>query len=476
MPNNNVNNNNIDNYKFEINRERREVILTLNKFLLFVDLIRGGELTNDPFIDLSLYYTADKLYTSNLSDIGFITRLGGLLLADTDIPVLYKNSSLNVIDNWRVIDGVDNKTYICLKNNILVNSLPLANYIPNEGDLEFFHYNFIEEFGRIIAVRFKLINIVELTDDYVWCENVTVSFFTTEDNFYNVNNTDIAQFRRIESVEIIDDTKNQIEATARINGNDIKVIFDPTKSLNFKEDYFESAVNNINSIFKFDESTLTDQEVINKIYNGIFTNDNPPDDKYATQKITLFHRNQLWLLSKTIMSVAAQFKFDNFDEVRRNIKDLTVDLLRLYSDINLISANNSENGRQYKLTVSPIDTGLVNWNNKVTRIQRNRALFKPHFSDSILKSSNILTYNNDIIISVLVTELNVNYFEGLQLFLDNNNANISVINFLDIYYVLQKITLNNTRIDYLQSNNSRNDIIVDARYIGETIKFTFIKK
>jgi len=64
----------------------------------------------------------------------------------------------------------------------------------------------------------------------------------------------------------------------------------------------------------------------------------------------------------------------------------------------------------------------------------------------------------------------------LENYLNVNNIDFSVEEFLDTYYKLDCVKLINTKIDYKFANNNNQTIIVDSKFIGETLIFTFIKK
>lgn len=467
MPNSNKNENITEKYKLHLNHEDKEVILLLNKFILFTDLIRGGDINNNPFIDLTLYYTVDKLYVSNKDDIQFITKRGGLLLTEEKIPVLYKGLAQNIIDNWRIYDAEDQKWYICLKNNYEVNIADLNDYLEKSGDVEFYHYNTIKDVGKIIATKYKIINIVDITKDYVWCENLEISFYEA-DNLYLDDGIDITKINTYIATEV----ENKIEIKATVNGgNDIYIIFDPTRKLDFKADYYECELNDIDNIFKFPENTEDDLIIADKLRNYKILPSN--NNKYLSTKIKMFHRSQLWFLTKHLLSSHVYFKYENFSQIRKNIKDLTVEYLRLFSQLNLIKSNSD---REYELIVGEKNYGLTYWNNKIAKINRLYTQYRPKFKEIDLIYYSIMCYFNDIKIDVNLNSNIFNYKTGLSEFLIEKNSQINLKDLFSKYYKLSHLEIDNKKIDYQFSKNSQDNIIVDSNYINKKITLTFIRK
>lgn len=464
MPNDNIKDEADQRYDMIVNDEDKQIIVTLHKFMLFVDLIRNGNIDNLPMIDLSLYYNVDKIYTSNEDDIQLISKKSGLLIADEDIPVLFKDSSDLIKDNWIYDDK-----YICLKNNHNVSAIDLQSIIPTEGDVEFYHYNKVQTSAdgevSFIAVRYLIKNIQDLTRDYVWCEDLHVSFFETDKFYVNFNDVDSIDFIKVDSIDnssVVDGTNMMVEAV--INGTTTRTFIDHTKTLSFKEDFYMSTSHDLLNVYKFIENTTDVSVLQQKIINSVPYNDKF-SDLYAGEKINLFHRNQLWHIVRELLTGNVYFKHTSFDEVRKSIKDLTLERLRLYAELNLVGG--------VKMRVETLDVGLVLWDTQINRITRNSALFTSNFTEQKLSTSKVMCYIKDVIVNTK-GKLTINYLDLLKTKLDLDDEN--TINLLSKYYAIDSVLYLGEKIDFGFSKNKKYTITIKDRYTNKDLEIIFKRK
>jgi hypothetical protein len=108
----------ISSYNFEVDNTNKTIYLVINKYLDFIDLLRGGKLSNKPFIDLSFLYTVRQSYNTK-SNLVTTFKSGGLLISDTTIPVMF-NGNVVPNNNWRIQHN--GKWYVCIKRSTIVNT------------------------------------------------------------------------------------------------------------------------------------------------------------------------------------------------------------------------------------------------------------------------------------------------------------------------------------------------------------------
>lgn len=253
------------NYNFEIFPEENLLMLSINKYLDFNDLIRGGNDKNEPLIDLSFFYNINN--ASNLSsDYLFAFKTCGIKLEpfydSEDFQPLWNGKPQK---NWRLI-GEDGKHYFVIQREFLAgagssNSFKLL--FPTSGNAEFYVYSKIKykdvEY-QYISMTLKIINIKYLEDDYLWCEDLKVKFFDTKQIFLHrlKKDTDLSlNYRNPDIEEILMVDKKNIISLVPVNDNEpwgnnhkiATIIVDnnyekfelllPDKEISFKEEYFE---------------------------------------------------------------------------------------------------------------------------------------------------------------------------------------------------------------------------------------------
>lgn len=405
-------------YSFDVNNINKTIFLVINKYIDFIDLLRGGNFNNEPFIDLSFFYSVQESHNT-LSEVIYSFKSGGILLCDDIIPVMFES---NLINDWKYYDSVTNKWYICLKRSSTVITAQFTELFPNEGDFEFYVYskvtidNVVYDYASMI---FKIKNIRLRNSDYVWCEDLFVEFLPTSRLFLNRGNNDFIRIKPENIISILPYNNNvysnyEAEATILVDSQNTKFkIINPTNELfSIKKYYFEivkrvifdeltSIPTTTINIFTFDEYIFPD-----KTFEGLSTlydiNIDTFDSVTNNQKLTIFDRNQLWKVIKDILKIDVRFKHNTATQTRKLINELLVNNLAEYS--NLFSIPISTTNEYIKIDVIQNDTNLVIWKhypeigatkpeNKVFKINRYSGVYQP----TLFKLENELQFQSDIL-------------------------------------------------------------------------------
>lgn len=419
-------------YNFEIYPEENLLMLSINKYLDFNDLLRGGDDKNEPLIDLSFFYNITNS-SNQSSDYLFAFKTCGIKLEP-----FYNSETFNPLFNgkpqkdWRV--NFNGNDYICIQREISASAGDANSFkllFPNSGNAEFYVYSKVTYNGieyTYISMTIQLIDIRDLEDDYLWCQDIRVKFFDTKQRFLRrvdptadlekeYRNPDIEQILAIDEKNIITYEPLNEDTTWGANHQIATIIVDtqyekfelllPDRQISLKQEYFEihqritenpdGSKNYFKTVFKFPEFALkdlyTDAAIIERFDEGL-VNDFVPDSDYDkstySQMMTLFDRNQIWRILQDVLSVDLKFKYLTEDQIKLLIDDFTVEKLIDVSDYQSIqiinrSYNEWDNIQfvdQYiKLSVIDIDRNLVIWpvenEKKVNLINRHRTAYIP---------------------------------------------------------------------------------------------------
>ena len=389
------------NYKFHINNDEKTIYLSINKYLDFCDLIRGGDVNNEPLLDLSFFYYVTKSYNINSDNLlGF--KSGGIKLCqpfEEDEFVLFNG---NPVNDWKY-QHTDDSWYICLRRENLSGIInDFTTLFPLTGDGEFYVYSDVEYQGNIvryISMTIKVLNIKQVEVDYLWCEDIEIKFFDTPQIFVNKLNieTNIYEIFQINQENIISLT----DVNSNIFGDyhQIAVYLVDSNYVNFellltdrpirlKEFYFEITTlitedslgnkTRTDSVFKFPEfiSGMTDENIIEQFLYDI-------DDTIYEQKITIFDRNQVWRIIQDVFLIDLKFKFLSEQQIRLLINNFMVTALKDYSEVYQIEIDSpiSENEKFVKLNIIDIDRNVVVWKineiPKIVMLNRQKSVYYP---------------------------------------------------------------------------------------------------
>lgn len=420
-------------YSFDINNTEKTIFLKINKYLDFIDLIRGGVVGNEALIDLSFFYSVHYPHNTN-SEALYTFKSGGLLICDSEIPVLYQTVLMN---DWKYFDTLTNKWYICIKRSFQILTPPLTELFTNDYEQYLYVYSSVQYNGtthNYVSMVFKITGIRILKDDYLWCEDISVKFFDTEQFFINqYNPTVINEIFQVSQENIIQnvptnngnfyDEQTSIATIVVDATNQQFRLINPDYEFSLKESYFEFGRKNIYD----DESNLSVQEhyfyfpefpfqdwIFQDFYNQ-FDYESLDDVTYSSI-ITLFNRNQLWNLIKDILTVDVKFKHSTPEQTYNLIHELLLARLADYADLYSLEINDTEllDDKFCKITVIPNDENVVIWkinelNNltpKVLKVNRFHSVYLPYLkliSDELNFQKDITTNRQDTLMNIYDT-------------------------------------------------------------------------
>ena len=462
----------INSYSFEIDDTKNTVYLKINKYLDFIDLLRDGKISNEPFIDLSFFYSVRQSYNTK-SDLVMTFKSGGLLLCDTTIPTIFNGQTTY---DWKtkITTPEGDKWLICLKRSTLVNTSPLTDLIPQDGDVIFYVYSKHKGIAYQ-SMSLKLIGIQYVGDDYVWCEDIIVKFFDTKkllineyqdlenDNLFKFSSDDEQlnkdnTFIQIDNTNISNSNSDDVYLTVLI-GSDNKTfkILNTKKLFSLKENYIEKTqkveylidgTKEINTIdFYFPEFTGD----INNWNNYNFDFDNTT----FTQTISLFDRNQLWFLIKTIISLELKFKHNTESQTIKIINELLLSNLYEYSNFNSIPIDNTN--EYIKLQVVANDFNVVIWNMKgIDNLMKNKLCKICRYSGPNIPILDELKNLSDFQV------LNHNKNQIINVF-DNTYGNIKdTKNSSSFLNINNKLGYNNYHTKLFKEQSNSNELITET--------------
>lgn len=519
-------------YIYEIDDINKTIYLSVNRYLDFVDLLRGGNAENVPLIDLSFFYNVKKSY-NEFSDYLYGFKTGSLLLCDSEKTVTFQNKATK---DWKVYSETDNKWYICLKSSNIAGDFSFLDLFPQTGDLDVYIYSDIIYQGetyQYISTTLKMVNIKEVGRDYVWIEDLKVKFWDTRYIFidkYGVLNSEGTfeeEVLMVEKNNEIYGIKNPIDDNPDVDvpyGDYVKVVtvFNgqntqkfklllPFDTISFKENYFEltKTLTIINGVENYEKTYFVFPEFLNterikesKLWDTFEMNAFDYTTFEAT--ITLFHRNQIWLMIKDLMEIDLKFKIQTENQIRKLINEFLVNYLKEYSDIYQIpieGRKETDEIRYVKMSVIPMKQNPVIWNIKnlgksvpeVVIANRYQSPYKPYMKlldnefdfqldmfkirDSILTLYDENFGGQDIVATGLWSEVPGNIVSTL--FCKNDDINITIpytsqaINYFDLFVKnlnIDDLIIYNKNENYISEINKNID-----KYILETFANYLLK-
>ncbi len=395
------------NYKYIVDNEQKTIYLTINKYLDFVDLIRGGSDTNEALLDLSFFYSVNNSFNNNSEYLGDF-KSSIIKLCDefkTSDESIYFNG--NEIRDWKYQNPDDGKWYIALRRELSSNENKINDFrmlfdIQNPNPT-FYVYSSITASNGIkyeypsMVINIK--NIAYVGEKYLWCEDVSIKFFDTQeifvklfnettkiDDIFSVDKNNIFNLTNSSGVIFADYTKT---GTIVVDALDKQFqLITPDKTISLREYYFEinqnisedlSGVQTLEkNVFKFPECTipLNDSEIINQFDFSINT-----DYAVAQNKINLFSRNQIWRIVQDLFKVDLKFKFLSKDMVRKLMNKFMITNLIDYSNVNSLEILNSS-GEFVKFNVVETDKNIAIWDvlgvKKINLLNRERTAYLPY--------------------------------------------------------------------------------------------------
>ena len=497
-------------YKFIVNNDEKTIYLEINKFFDFVDIIRGGFEDNKPFLDLSFIYNANKTYNSNSTNI-FDFDYGGLLICDSKIPIMWNNT---VLKDWKIFDNVTQKWYIAIKKSITTFTKDLTELVDSTVGSDYTYYLYstiIDKYGNTfnyLSVKYIIKNIQQVDKDYIWAEDLIVKFYDSEDYYIEIDNDGISDYY------VINDTHDVVSTERLLNnqvinktviipqtGNQIKLKFlNNNYEFSLKREYWnynsETKINSEGklvtnkSIFTFPEFNLLPS--VNDIYTRYLDD---IDMKAKNSDISIFERNQLWLMIKELSGTNIQMKASLSSNKLFN--DLLLYHLEKYSISNSIPVSNIQD-RFVKLDVFDLDLNVVIWNESINRIQRISTWYQPLLTKCTdeYEFQKQLYLNNvsDWRINSLYSIFDINYggknisatgiykevfgnilssmfviYDDIiiETLIDDVNSNLGYYDLIKSQLLIYKLILQNKNETYIQQFNKNIDEYIFETFIKE---------
>ncbi len=506
-------------YSFDINNTEKTIYLKINKYLDFIDLIRGGVVGNNALVDLSFFYSVHYPHNTN-SEALYTFKSGGLLLCDSEIPVLYQNVLMN---DWKYFDPVTEKWYICIKRSFQILTPPLTELFTNDYEQYLYVYSSVNYEGTVhnyVSMVFKITGIRILKDDYLWCEDISVKFFDTDQFFINQYNPSVINkiFQVSQDNIILNvptdngtlyDEQTSIATIVVDATNQQFKLINPDYEFSLKESYFEFGRKNIydedsnltvtEHHFYFPEFPFQDwvfQDFVDNFdYESL-------DNVTYNSIITLFNRNQLWNLIKDILTVDVKFKHATPEQTYNLIHELLLARLSDYSDLYSLEINNTEllDDKFCKVEVIPNDENVAIWKinelnvltPKVIKINRFHSVYQPYLKllenelkfqsdittnrkDSLYNIYDINFYGQNINATGLWKEVQGNILSSLYTknetfkflipYPTTENLTINVINNLKNIIPLEEAIILNKNENYIAQINNNIDEYIKESYI-----------
>lgn len=369
------------NYRFIIDRRNHRLYLKIGAYIDFNDLIRAGNSSNEPLIDLSLMYGVESSYNETSDFISGFTE-ARFLLCDTSIPVI--DIAGNLTTDWRCYNEAG-EMLMSLKSSDP--ELNMESYFTGGTKQEFLLWSDIVFEGQkysYISAKINVKGIEKIRDNVVWCKDIQCKFFDTEEMFVQQYHRDgkerIQDFFRVnreKSVTVLSDDAvntpgNPTQYMYGDNAKQCEVIVTrpfgstkermrlmlPDKVFSLREDYFEMTKEIIgpepngsyserHTLFFFpncivgyeNEETQTNPEIrgfkhpdmnwdefVAKFGNESF------DTTSKSSTIHLFMRNQIWLFIRDYISNDVRFKSVSKEQVRNNMNKMLVSNLKDFTD------------------------------------------------------------------------------------------------------------------------------------------------
>lgn len=422
--------NNKINYYFEINDIEKTIYLVINKYLDFVDLLRGGDINAQPLLDLSFFYSTIEAFNSESTYVSDSSEASILLCEDFIEPIKFFDT---VVNDWKYDRNNDqnNPDYVfALRLNNLPGKINDLRLLFEKDKDTVFYLNskatINNEEIEFYSIKITAKNVLQVEETYIWCDdiliesslkdingNIIVNKFnelTQKTEWFYVNENEIDS--NITNGNNLTWMQNNPNPIKNIWGNYVKQITLNGIELNFilltktnnqgifdkfslKESYFE-----IKQKITYNENlskTIT-KDVLKLSENQIYTNNNITlsdsdlidnfsniGDTSSEYKITLFDRNQYWYDIKNSIKKSAIFKNSTKVLVKKSLDDFSIDTLIKNTNNNQIKINSFADNFLTLKIIEP-DKNVVIWdilnNHKIYSILRHHCDYYPFFEIS----------------------------------------------------------------------------------------------
>lgn len=493
-------------YNFEINNIDKTIYLKINKYLDFNDLIRGGDIDNEPLIDLSVFYNTINSFSSTSQAVSNFKTIG-----------------LNIGNNFGTESWITAESdFKIFKNSEISGGIDFQTIFPKSGNFELYIYQEVRVDDTkyiLTSIKVKLVNIKKVEADNIICEDIHVQFFditeTSIDNptfliKHNIDGTDevikITNSNQIFNItnksENIFGHYNKIVSVLTSTGetlNNLEIIT-PNNYISLKENYFridliagkdmyDNPITNI-SVFRFpqfmidtDYETMTDQDILDLFEPTI--NELILYSKNQNSSIDLFSRNQFWHYTKLLMNRDLKIKELQEFQVRKTINELMINNLINYVKINPILGIFTDASVEYiRMEIFEPDKNIVIWdlNNtkKLLMVNRQSTNYQPYLKlseNNIFSNKSLFNIYNknfggeNISATGLWKEVSGNLVSSLfckekniEIIFTPNTVNINIVNLLKNYFEIEKIIILNKNEEYIKKINLNVDEYIKQNY------------
>ena len=409
-------------YYIEVREKEKLLLLSINKFLDFSDLIRGGDTNNQPILDLSFFNNIKTSY-NNCSDyyidfktIDINTNDKKLLLE----PFYTKKSDIyfkgKQVDKW--IQEYNGIKYFCLQGV----SRDLRVDFRNDEDKTIYitaKITYQEKEYTYNSVKFIFEGITQVHENYLWFTDLKVIFFDNKDlflqnpefevlkiQFDNINGTNILAYEDVKDAEkdavfkdyhkivsIIEDSRQQffeLLLPSEID-NDGKRVARPISLLHDwyrvskerKSDNNDGSLNPFKFTFEPELESIKENQVLTNYLLGL-KNELEQDISVYDGSYTLFDRNQIWYIIQYLLTENIKFKNYTEKQIQEEFEKFSVEhFLNLPSNsIKIKNVKNLEFSDTYiVVNAFNIDKNYVIWDvnfeHKVIKINRFNAPYLP---------------------------------------------------------------------------------------------------
>lgn len=439
-----------DNFRFDIDHSKKTIYLVIDNYLDFVDLLRNGDVKNEPFIDLSFLYSVNEPYNTN-SNLVLSFKTGGILLLDKSA----KEINGEIVKDWKYFDKKTNKYLICLKRSSLINTSSLTDLVSGT-EATFYVYSKHKDIDFLV-MTYNIKGISLVTEEYIWCEDFDVQFYDTKKLLlYSMEDKELVKlttatesgFTVIDESDISNDNPYS-NVTVYVNGNNRKLQFlNPKTKYSFKENYLEAkrkityerdGQKRIEDTF-FDFGVNPNMGLIKDEYKKWF------DDSTEEQIITLFDRSQIWKIIKDVMATDLRFKHNTKQQTFNILNSLLLINLADHAELKSIKTNIPNEFIKLKVVENSFNAVIWNLPNggkeepeavKISRISgvyspcidilSERELHKFQTITNYGRLVNIYDKNYSNIISGEIESTSLNNTENTTVSLLKKNEDLSVI-------------------------------------------------
>lgn len=364
----------------------RSIILMIDKFLDFNDLIRGTDYTKEPLIDLSLFYNVKSGFNLTSFYSTDIAQLKMKLEPFYNHDVGFMIDESVIAHNW--ITEYKGKKYVCVQVLEGINLRDIYAGFENGTDIELSLYTEIveEENGTVTVHKYQICNVVFksviLHDTYIWCTDIELRWFQNSKNFY-IDHTGtihkLGAYGARKQLAYSRQNKTDDFIMAQVGTEQVKIM-NPNKVHSFAQEWFELERLTTVGLNGHTDVSETLRSMVTKTQRDL-RRYNIKKDNISDFTINLFDTNQIWDYFRLALPELLHYRLSSAVQVKREINKLSIPNI-----INVLSQYNNNvlinHGDEY-IQIRPIETesNMVIWNmldsDKIVTIERYNTGYYP---------------------------------------------------------------------------------------------------